>query len=79
MLVCLVRYHRFCATKHRVAVVTRGSSAAGTMASRGMSTDKQATVAFTKEIETHNRELGSPINPGCVFLCKERYRVVNTA
>lgn len=37
---------------------TNGSSAVGAMASHRMSTGKQVTVAFTKEIDMHNCEFG---------------------
>lgn len=44
----------------RVAVSTNGSSAVGAMASHRMSTGKQVTVAFTKEIDMHNLPMAMP-------------------
>ena len=50
-----------CQTAIRVAL--QRSSAIGTGAARAMSTDKQITVPFTKDIDTHNRECQCPTPP----------------
>ena len=46
-------------------VALQRSSAIGAGAARAMSTDKQITVPFTKDIDTHNREWQCPVDPLC--------------
>lgn len=65
---CRVCFRCGCQTAKRVALQRSGAIGAG--AARAMSTDKQITVPFTKDIDTHNREWQcpppTPRRPSCV-------------